>query len=466
MSRPGMPDTARLWPISGGLRPEPRRAHLAATGLTPRGVDALWLVSAYVIALLAIPANLTVPPLGSVGTPAVIIGLGALMWWISAQMNKSRATLSPSQPVRRSMIWFTVAVLVSYVAATTRPIEAVELSGSDRGLLLIASCLGIVLLASDGLRSVSEIEQSLRVLVALGGLVAVLGVTQFVTGQPIIDGIQIPGLSPNNTIQNITDRDGFVRAAGTSTHPIEFGVALSMILPLALHLAFADPTRNLLARWFPIAAIAVAVPITISRSALVGVVVGLVMILPSWPRHRRHMGYLAIGVLAVGIYLTIPGMLGTLTKMFTGIGEDGSAASRVDSYALAFDFIARSPIIGRGLSTFLPQYRILDNQYLGLLIEVGIVGTVALLAVFFVAIRTALITRRRSADERTRSLALALAAAVAAGACSFATFDAFGFPQVSCVVFLCIGMIGALSNLMGHQILSSGLQSPTTVRTR
>ena len=414
-------------------------------------IEAKWLVSTYILALMFVPANLTISALGSIGTPAVIVGLLGLLLWIGAQMNRTYSTLTPRQPIRSAMLIFFIFILVSYVVATVRPIESLELNGADRGLLLIASWLGLVLLSGDGLPGVDRIESTLRLLVMTGAVVAVIGIVQFGTGNPLVDVIQLPGLSANNDLTSIYNREGFTRAAGTSTHPIEFGVILSMILPVALHFALSDLHRNRIVRWFPVAVIAFAVPITISRSAIVGVVVALVILLPTWPAGRRRISYLTIAALLVVIYVAIPGMIGTLTKLFTGISEDSSARSRTDSYALAFDFIQRSPLFGRGFSTFLPQYRILDNQYLGLLIEVGVVGTVALLAVFSVAIVTGFRARRLASDPKARSLAQALVAMAAAGACSFATFDAFGFPQASGLMFLSIGMIGALSNAVKLQ---------------
>jgi O-antigen ligase len=420
-------------------------------------LDAAAFLSVYVFILMLIPANLTVSAIGAVGTPAVLLGLGALVWWTGAQMNRSTSALSPPQPIRRAMLWFTIAVLTSYIAATVRPIDDLELNAADRGLVLIASWLGLVLLTSDGLIGRAHLDVVLRRLVLAGGIAAAIGIIQFVTGDAIIDVIQIPGLTPNTTLTSIYDRNGFTRAAGTSSHPIEFGVVLAMLLPIALHFALTDRTRPAVTRWLPVGLIAVAVPITISRSALVGVVVALLVLIPTWPAARRRMSYLVIAGVVVAIYVTIPGMLGTLTRLFTNISNDGSALSRTDSYSLAVEFIERAPIFGRGLSTFLPQYRILDNQYLGLVIEVGFVGTIALLALFATSLDTAATARRASTDETTRSMAQALAAMVAAGAVSFATFDAFGFPQVVTLVFLGIGCIGALANSVAMDRNNDGL---------
>lgn len=447
-------------PQGTGRSPSPKPdfdAILAAPGKRRRShIDAAWLVFVYVAALMFIPANLTVAALGSVGTPALLFGLLALVWWIGAQMSRTYATLSPAQPVRLAAVGFTLAILASYVAAAVRPIAVLELNAADRGLLLAASWLGIVLLTSDGITSIVRLEQALRLLVLAGGVVAVLGILQFYTSSPIIDFIQIPGLSQHKQIVSIFDRGGFNRVSGTATSPIEFGVVLSMLLPLALHFAFLDTHRKLLVRWIPVAAIAFAIPIAISRSALLGVFVVLVLIIPTWPKNRRRLSYLVIlGMIAL-VYVAIPGMLGTLTKLFTGISGDSSAESRTSSYALVWDFFVKSPLFGRGISTFLPEYRILDNQYLLVLIELGLVGFIALIAYLVTAIVAAASSRRLSRNPRVKSLVPALIAAVIAGALSFATFDAFSFPQVSDLLFLCIAFIGALWNIVKRESMAIG----------
>jgi O-antigen ligase len=433
-------------------RPKPPAVPVSSgSGLAPTasfGLDASAPLMLYILALMLIPANLVVPALGATGTPAILIGLCALLWWVVAEISRSTITAAPRQPVRWATLGFILCVLVSYVVATSRPIDGIELNSADRSLLLVASWAGLIFLTSDGLTTAEKVARPLRVLSVLGGVVAVVGILQFATGWQITNLIQIPGLTTNQSLNSVYGRDGFNRAAGTATHPIEFGVVLTMILPLALHFAFTDRHRSLLMRWWPVAAITFAIPITVSRSAIIGVVVALAIVMPLWSKQRRRVAYVAIAAVIGIVFVAIPGMLGTLTHLFTGISNDSSAASRTGSYDLAFEFIARAPFFGRGLGTWLPEYRILDNQYLGLLIEVGVVGTLAVLGVFVISIATAFAARKRTPDPTLRSLAQALAALVAAGACSFATFDAFGFPQVSGVVFFGIGAIGALSNAL------------------
>jgi O-antigen ligase len=168
---------------------------------------------------------------------------------------------------------------------------------------------------------------------------------------------------------------------------------------------------------------------------------------------------MAVGAGLSAVYVILPGVLGTMLRLFTGISEDASTRSRTDSYALAFEFIRQHPVFGRGLSTFLPRYRILDNQYLGLLIEAGIVGLVAFLALLVTALVVALRLSRTLLDPSDRSLARSLMATIACAALSCATFDVFGFPQVSGMLFFAIGAIGALIRFGGLAPMECGSDS-------
>ncbi len=408
------------------------------------GWDGATFLTAYVVLLLALPSRLIIGPLGAAGTPANVVAVSGAVWWLWARAADVERTRTRAHPVRTAMLVFVLAVAVSYVAAMTRAIGGDEVSTANTGLLLIAGWLGVVLVADSGVSSMDRLEVLLRRLAVGGGLVALLGLLQFATGRAYTDLIQIPGLTTNATLTSVLSRDSYVRPSGTALHPIEFGVSMNILLPICLHVALTATDLGRFRRWFPVAAIAMAIPLSISRSAIVGGVVVLAVLLPTWPRRTRLGALVFGGIGMVAVFLTVPGMLGTITKLFTGISSDDSALSRTNSYPLAWEFISRSPAFGRGFQTFLPSYRILDNQYLGLLIEIGFVGVIALLGVFVTAFVTAFVARSRFTDARSRSAAAALAASVAAPAACLAFVDGFSFPLMAGLTFFSCGLIGTV----------------------
>jgi len=416
-------------------------SHTSAAKVKPSA--ALGFLTLFIVALLAIPSKLIVGPLGGAGTPAEIIGLGLGAWWVMMRLVW-RPTHRLRQPVSIAALVFAAAVFASYIAAASRVIAPAEQRAADMGLLSVLAWLGILFVASDGPADRKELDILLRRLCIGGAAIATLGILQFITKQSYTNYLHLPGLKVNADFTSVSSRNGLARPAGTALHPIEFGAVLTTILPISLHYALTDKRRNLIARWYPVLAIAVAVPVSISRSAIVSAVVVLCFLLPTWSRSVRRWATAALVVLTVFLYGASPGLIKTLTDLFSGISNDPSAQSRTGSYGLAWDFISRAPVFGRGFPTFLSSYRILDNQYLGILIYMGFVGLIALLAFLLTGMITALRVRLSSTDETVRSLAQALAASVAAAIWSFAVFDAFSFPMAASLLFMVLGCVGAL----------------------
>jgi O-antigen ligase len=347
------------------------------------------------------------------------------------------------QPIRRAAFFFVAALVASFAAGMTRPINADELQVSQLTLLVAFGWLGILLMAADGITSKHRFDVLIRRLTLAAGLFAALGLAQFFTGMQLTNYIVVPGLSANQALSELAGRDGFNRPASTAIHPIEFGVAITCLLPLCLHVALYSRHTGAVRRWLPVAAIALAIPLSISRSAIVGAAVSLVVLIPTWPGRLRAYAVVCLGGLGAAVFVFLPGVIGTLTGLFSGAATDPSALSRTDSYGLAGQFIAQAPIFGRGFGTFLPRYRILDNQYLLLTIETGVVGVVALLGLFVTALVGMLLVRRRLTDPKERDLSQALIASVASAAVGYALFDAFAFPIFASLTFLLVGLCGA-----------------------
>jgi O-antigen ligase len=158
----------------------------------------------------------------------------------------------------------------------------------------------------------------------------------------------------------------------------------------------------------------------------------------------RAKAAVAVVALTGVVFVLAPGVLASLGRLFLSIGStDTSAQSRTDSYGMAAEYIGHSPVLGRGFATFLPSYRILDNQLLGLLIEVGVVGLLAFLGMIAVAAWCGIRTRKRSTDPVAAQLGQACAAGLCAGVVSLALFDGLAFPMSGCMIFLLAGVSGA-----------------------
>ena len=70
---------------------------------------------------------------------------------------------------------------------------------------------------------------------------AAIGIFEYYSGINVTNYIHIPGLSNNGDYTSLLDRSGFNRPSSTAVDPIEFGVVMAMLLPLALHQAVTSP---------------------------------------------------------------------------------------------------------------------------------------------------------------------------------------------------------------------------------
>jgi O-antigen ligase len=321
-------------------------------------------------------------------------------------------------------------------------------SPADGGLLRVVGWIGIALIACDGIDDRDRLRTLLRRVVIAGTLMAVLGLLQFVTGQSLLDWLSIPGFSSDvNGLAGVQSRGGFVRASGTAIHPLEYGTVLCIAFPIAVSLALSDTTRPRMPRWLPVFIIGAASVLAVSRSTLVGLAAGVLLLIPGWSRGVK-IGFAIVSALAVtAIGVLVPGMVGTLRGLFLGIGGDASTGSRVAGIDSTAEMLARFPVSGKGFGTFLPVYHILDNQYLLLTIETGIVGLSAFLALISVAVWSAWKAKRLLVDPLDRALVQSVLASTVAGAVLLGFFDGFSFPMSAGLMFLLVGLCGGALRL-------------------
>lgn len=420
----------------------------------------------YAVLLLAIPTRLTVGAIGAPGTPANLFAMAGLVWWVCAVaggLNPRRGLT----PTRVAFGIFSAMVLISYASghiqgwyqpadihqrtdrswqhATVAQATAVVGSAADRGLLAWLGWAGLVMITAEGIRSWSEFEKLLKWIVGAGTFVATLGVIQYFTRWNLAGLLQIPGLTALTDFGAALSRSELNRIVSTSAHPIELGVVMAALLPLALHVSLHSTNRY---TWIPTGLIGVAALMSVSRSAIVVAAVALLVLVIGWPMRWRLIAIALLPVAGVIGPLLLPGLLGTLRSLFTGLEYDPSIAGRTDDYELVLRTVAERPLFGQGIFTWVPMvYRTIDNQSLVMLLELGIVGAAAFVVLILSALIQAFAPLRMGGDAQQRHLGFAVAGSLVGIVTSYFTFDAMGFRQVAGLTFLFIGLAGAIWHL-------------------
>lgn len=437
---------------------------LSLAGTRARGTDAVTLLSFYTLILLLIPSPLVLGPLGAAGGPATIFAVVLLIFYLVTLVNPPMALNRGAQPIRVAMVLMTCAILASYVSANRHTLPGLEQNGADRGLIFMFGWLGVSLVAADGITTIERLKTLLGRIILGAAAVSTIAITQFFSGLNIAQYIQIPGLNDQAALTNLT-RDQLNRPNATALHPLELALVLAICLPIAIHRARFAPPQFRMRRWVQAALIGVAVPMTVSRSALIAIVVASLVVLPTWPKPDRRRAYV-VGLIAVaGLFASSPGLLGTFRNLFGEIGSDSSSASRTGAFSSAVPFISQHPWLGRGFGTFLPAtYFFTDDQYLLALIEIGFIGLIALVGLFVTGWMTARNTRRLTRDPEFRDLAQSLAASVAVPMAGFATLDSLSFPMAAGLTFLVLGCVGALWRLVRTETSAPGGGMPPPER--
>ncbi|MFF4852287.1 O-antigen ligase family protein [Streptomyces sp. NPDC001194] len=421
------------------------RARRRLPGRTP---DATALLSGYLGLAFFIPSNLTLPGMGGVGTPANVFALLCLFWYLATWLT-GRIRPAPGTRLPRVAMWLlAVSVLASYLADAARGSTHKEVLGADRGLIGLLVWVSIVVLVSAGIQDRARLDVLLRRAVVMGSVVAAIGYYDFFTATNIAEHISIPGLQSSVAQITTLDRGAFTRPRSTTAQPLEFGGMLALMLPFAVQQAF-DPVRGHLSRWRrwgPVALMGGALPLTVSRTSIIGALIVVLVMVPRWKPQRR---WTAIGLLVGSVAcfkVAVPGLIGTITTLFSSFlsNSDSSTQARTVKYSAIVPYLEEHPLFGRGLGTFTPDlYFFTDNQYMLTLAEMGMLGLLALLALFLTGIHQGGAIRRLAADESERELGQAFFASALVALVSSATFDALSFPMFAGMFFLTIAAGGS-----------------------
>ncbi len=420
----------------------------------------------YAIALFVFPSDLVLRIVGGQGYVAGLIALLLFAAWAVSCVLGAHEPFSVRHPTRGAVAYLTVTSLVCWALTPLHGLTATQQLAADRWILMLAAIAGVVLVAAEGLGSVSALFKVIRLAVFGAAFCAFVAILQWLFTIDLSGIIRqsLPGFTVDESVVVYQARGALQRVFGTAMHPIELGVVEGMMLPLAITVAVLDRSRSGMRRWAPVALIALAIPASVSRSAVLAMVIASVVLVLSLPARPRVTALVMLPIGAFILGIARPGYLRTLAE-FVGAGSnDTSVATRLSDYPLVQRFVSEHPWFGSGGGTYIPDNLIdvLDNQYFKGAIELGLAGMTGMIAYFFVPVLTALVARHRSTDPRLRAIAGALAGSALAGALCAYTFDALTFNMfvgVQAFIAGCAGACWVIANRDDATPAPAGLES-------
>ncbi|BBH68030.1 O-antigen polymerase [Actinoplanes sp. OR16] len=431
---------------------EPSLVH-AGTYATRRQwkIDVASMVCIMIGFLYLIPGTLIVPNMSFAGRPALLICFALFCWWALTRLNH-RLAMSGPQPMRWAAFVYLLGTMASYLAGMLRGLPGLEANAQNFAMLQILQFIGITLIVADGIPNWARLKGVLRVFLWCAGYMAAIGIIQSTAQINLAEYLIPPGLEVKGSIIGFSERGSdFYRVASTAAHYIEFSALMAIAVPFGIHFTrFAERKWHRYTAGFCTVLCAAALPMSISRTGVVALgAVMLIMLIPWGWRMRYNMMLLAVGMMG-GLAAVRPGLLGTVTYMFTGADEDPSISGRTDDYELVGHWFSQRPWLGRGPNTLVPelyQGLVLDNQWLYTLVTQGIVGVAVFAGMHLTAIVLAVIAWRRSERPEDRHLCAALVSAQVVSMLVAATVDSLWFTSFAITVFLLMGACGTVWRL-------------------
>jgi hypothetical protein len=355
----------------------------------------------------------------------------------------------------------------AFVLSIATNIEGLSASGRIGGataaLFNYAMLFSIFFLTRILLTSENRVKLVLRLLTIGGAFVGAMAAVERVTQVNIF-----LRLGPLLGLQRMSDplelvRSGGARAYGSASHPIALSVLLAMLIPLAVYQAKhsgwprSGGGRQLF--WVGCGVLmGVGIICTVSRTSLV--VLAVMSLVGVVARPALFKRLILIGIPAAALAsLVAPGVVLIMIRGFTNpsslIASQYSAAGFRGSGRLA-DLLPNltaamvHPFFGTGVGSRVvsgpgTNAQILDDQLLTTLLEVGMLGILGVLVLFWYPIfRLWRFSRSPSTPARFTDLAVALLTTMVGYFFSLFFFDGFGFTQTVMVFALLLAIGGWL----------------------
>jgi polysaccharide biosynthesis protein PslJ len=386
----------------------------------------------------------------------ILIACVALAWL-------GTVLIDPASRIRRTgfegPFWTLMAVTMLSIAVNAGRVSGLGVSDVVlKKVTFLASFCIITYLVSSTIVRRSDIDVLVKVLVGAGALVAAVALYESRSGVNYFDQLQriIPPLkfTPAEISETAVGRGGRLRVFASAEHPIALSAAFAMLVPFGIYLGRKTGRWGW---WGATGLLAIGVFATMSRTGIVMLAaIGITYLVLKPAATRRALP--ALLPLLLAVQLVLPGAIVSLKRSFfpseglvasQRVGAGTAGSGRVADLGPGIAEWSRKPILGQGYGTRITDLvdprnnaTILDNQWLGTLLEVGLAGFLALVWLFVRALRRLGQLARR--DETPHGwLVAGLAASIAAYGAGMFTFDALAFAQVTFLFFIALGLAGS-----------------------
>ena len=431
----------------------PSQAVAETTDLWPHTKRPLpWLLAAFLVMVFLVPfeginlkvhlpANLTPDRL------LIVLMVGILVLNRLALGPKVRRRMTP---VEVAILVFGAVALLSVVLNVDRVYREGQLTYVEKGFLRLLA-YGTFFFVVVKIMRADEMPAFSRLILVLSCLTALGTLYEAHSGYNVFYVWSGKLLSPIATVIPSPTRIHVTYGTKIIVGPTQHGLALASMLTMGLPFAVLPllearrPSRRF--AYLLIIGLILAADFSTGHKTAFLAPLGAFIVLIVYKRQLLRWTPVALVVLVPVIHFASPGAIGSLTNLIVPSANADYTDGRASDYGAIAPDVFNNVLIGRGYGTLDSHnwrwYRILDNNYLGELFELGFIGLFAYIAIIATALGTAHGVIK--GGGRRAPPALAAAAGCAAYGVVSATFDAMGFSEAPYLFLFAASLIAVVA---------------------
>lgn len=433
-------------------------------------VVAIWILRDLEIAYLGIIAVVSLLPFGSlpfsIGFTPTFLDLALLAlfgtWFLTLLLSEEPSFITT--PVGGAVLAFAMLAIVAFVAGLANGALTSYLIRHFAEILMSIALFYVVV---NTVRDVDRLGRLVRWLILGSVAASLLGIGLYLVPEALairlLSALARFGYPTGaGVLRYIRDDPSLMkRATSTSVDPNVLGSLLNVALAmLAPQLIVRRPLIPRFWGWVMAAILGAGMVLTVSRSAMVGAAVAVLVI--SVARYRKLLPFIVVAAL---LFVALPWTQNLIQHFVEGVlREDLSTQMRMGEYKDTFILIGRYPFLGVGFAGApdIDIYVAVASVYLIIAAQMGLVG----LAAFLVVVGMVLwrFWTRRAAVQAMPDLEplwYGLHAAIVGGLVS-GIFDHFffslDFHHSVTLFWLVVGLATAASQLVDAGAINPGVE--------
>lgn len=404
-----------------------------------------WLIAAFMVVLWLVPFD-SIQLAGSslpidLKFDRIVLPIIVVFWVLALVAGGRAAPRLRASAVHVGVLGFLALACLTFALNARYLDQTLQIDRGVKQLMLLCAYVTFFLITASIVKR-TEVPAFLRFTLVLAVIAGIGTIIEYRFQYNVFYDLAhrlLPGFQVGTATSSGIDNIGRRLVEGPAEVPLEAVGMFTLALPIALlGLMDARQWRQRIVYGLATAILVAAAVSTERKSGLLGPCGVLVALAYFRRRQMVRLVPLAL-ILLVLVKVLVPGGIGGTASQ---LAPSHLGVSTVDERVVRWDAIRPDVwlhlAVGQGYGVY--SIRVLDNEYLDRLIEGGILGLTAYVAMLLSLVLPAL-GRIRRREPVTATIAIIVASAAVGTLVLSATYDSMGFPHVPYILFSMGGLL-------------------------